>query len=136
MLAAIRESCQGKRRTRDSLLQQNNATPADGAQALETLFKNARPVTLAEEGSLKNVLDPSAQLEVALSQGKTVSQACKQLEVTEQAYYRWRKEYGGLRMDQTKRLRELERENARLKRRVADQALDNSMLREDGSGNF
>ena len=76
------------------------------------------------------------EAEVALSQGKTVKQACKQLEVTEQTYYRWRKEYGGLRMDQAKRLRELERENARLKRLVADQALDNSILREAASGNF
>jgi len=74
--------------------------------------------------------------EVALSQGKTVGQVCKQLEVTEQTDYRWRKEYGGLRMDQAKRLRELERENARLKRLVADQALDNSILREAASGNF
>ena len=76
------------------------------------------------------------EAEVALSQGKTVEQVCKQLEVTEQTYYRWRKEYGGLRTDQAKRLRELERENARLKRLVADQALDNSILREAASGNF
>ncbi len=61
---------------------------------------------------------------------------CKQLEVTEQTYYRWRKEYGGLRMDQAKRLRELERENTRLKRLVADQALDNAILREAASGKF
>ena len=65
-----------------------------------------------------------------------MSQVCKQLEVTEQTYYRWRKEYGGLRVDQAKRLRELERENTRLKRLVADQALDNSILREAASGNF
>ena len=76
------------------------------------------------------------EAEVGLSQGKTVSQVCKQLEVTEQTYYRWRKEYGGLRIDQAKRLRELERENTRLKRLVADQALDNSILREAASGNF
>ena len=62
--------------------------------------------------------------------------ACKKIEVTEQTYYRWRKEYGGLRMDQAKRLRDLERENARLKRVVADQALDNAILRETASGNF
>ena len=61
---------------------------------------------------------------------------CKQLEITEQTYYRWRKEYGGLRMDQAKRLRELEKENTRLKRVVADQALDNAILREAASGNF
>ncbi len=84
----------------------------------------------------EEIIHKLREAEVALSQGKTVSQACKQLEVTEQTYYRWRKEYGGLRMDQAKRLRDLERENARLKRLVADQALDNSILREAASGNF
>ena len=76
------------------------------------------------------------EAELALSNGQKVSTVCKQIEVTEQTYYRWRKEYGGLRLDQAKRLRELERENARLKRIVADQALDNSILRETASGNF
>ncbi len=76
------------------------------------------------------------EAEVALSKGQKVSAVCKQIGVTEQTYYRWRKEYGGLRLDQAKRLRELERENARLKRIVADQALDNSILRETASGNF
>ncbi len=84
----------------------------------------------------EEIIHKLREAEVALSQGKTVKQVCKQLEVTEQTYYRWRKEYGGLRMDQAKRLRELERENARLKRVVADQALDNSILREAASGNF
>ena len=74
--------------------------------------------------------------EVALGQGKSVKDVCKQLEIVEQTYYRWRKEYGGLRLDQAKRLRELERENTRLKRLVADQALDNAILRETASGNF
>jgi transposase-like protein len=64
-----------------------------------------------------------------------VKRVCKQLEVTEQTYYRWRKEYGGLRMDQAKRLRELEKENTRLKRVVADQAFDNAIRREAASGN-
>jgi transposase-like protein len=71
-----------------------------------------------------------------LAQGKTTKDVCKQLEVTEQTYYRWRKEYGGLKVDQAKRLRDLERENSRLKRMVADQALDISILREAASGNF
>ncbi len=84
----------------------------------------------------EEIIHKLREAEVALSQGRTVIQVCKQLEVTEQTYYRWRKEYGGLRMDQAKRLRDLERENARLKRLVADQALDNSILREAASGNF
>jgi len=84
----------------------------------------------------EEIIHKLREAEVASAQGKNVREVCKQLEVTEQTYYRWRKEYGGLRMDQAKRLRELERENSRLKRVVADQALDNSILREAASGNF
>jgi transposase-like protein len=65
-----------------------------------------------------------------------VVQACRKIDVTEQTYYRWRKEYGGLRLDQAKRLKDLERENGRLKRVVADQALDLVILKEASSGNF
>jgi transposase-like protein len=61
---------------------------------------------------------------------------CRKLGITDQTYYRWRKEYGGLRVDQAKRLRELEKENTRLKRIVADQALDLAILKEAVSGNF
>ena len=60
----------------------------------------------------------------------------RKLGITEQTYYRWRKEYGGLRMDQAKRLKELEKENSRLKRLLAEQALDNAILKEVSSGNF
>ena len=63
-------------------------------------------------------------------------QVCKQLEITEQTYYRWRKEYGGLKMDQAKRLRDLEKENGRLKTLVANQALDISILKEAARPNF
>ena len=76
------------------------------------------------------------EAEVALGQGKTVVQVCKQIEVTEQTYYRWRKEYGGLRMDQAKRLKTLEKENTRLKKLVADLSLDNQILKEVSSGSF
>ena len=76
------------------------------------------------------------EAEVAQSQGKTVGQVCKQIGMTEQTYYRWRKEYGGLRMDQAKRLKSLEQENARLKKLVADLSLDNQILKEVSSGNF
>lgn len=84
----------------------------------------------------EQIIHKLREAEIALSQGQTVSAACKQIEVTQQTYYRWRKEYGGLRTDQAKRLRELERENGRLKKLVADQALDNAILREAASGNF
>ena len=74
--------------------------------------------------------------EVELARGATVKEVCKKLAITEQTYYRWRKEYGGLRVDQAKRLKMLEKENARLKKLVADQALDNAILKEVSSGNF
>ena len=76
------------------------------------------------------------EAELMLSKGKSVPQACKKIGVTEQTYYRWRKEYGGLKLDQAKRLKELEKENARLKKLVADVSLDNAILREASSGNF
>ena len=76
------------------------------------------------------------EAEVALAQGEPVTKVARRLGVSEQTYYRWRREYGGLRVDQAKRLKELERENARLKRLVADQALDNAILKEVASGNF
>lgn len=76
------------------------------------------------------------EAEVFLGQGKDVKDVCKQLEVTEQTYYRWRKEYGGLKVDQAKRLKGLERENGRLKRLLADAHLDNAILKEVAGGNF
>jgi transposase-like protein len=76
------------------------------------------------------------EAEVELANGLTTADVVRKLEITEQTYYRWRKEYGGLRLDQAKRLKELEKENARLKKLVADQALDNSILKEATTGNF
>ena len=68
--------------------------------------------------------------------GKTVAEAVKKIGVTEQTYYRWKKKFGGLRIDQAKRLKELEKENSRLKRLLADAELDKAILREAASGNF
>ena len=76
------------------------------------------------------------QAEVELAKGQTTPQVCKKLGISDQTYYRWRKEYGGLRVDQAKRLKQLEHENARLKKLVADLSLDNSILKEVSSGNF
>ena len=74
--------------------------------------------------------------EVELSKRQTTGDVVRKLGITEPTYYRWRKEYGGLRLDQAKRLKELEKENARLKKLVADQALDDAILKEVSSGNF
>lgn len=76
------------------------------------------------------------QAEVFSSQGKSVSEISREIGITENTYYRWRKEYGGMRIDQAKRLREVERENTRLRRAVADLTLDNLILKEAAEGNF
>ena len=84
----------------------------------------------------QEIIGKLREAEVGLAQGHSVGQVARKLGVSEQTYYRWRREYGGMRVDQAKRLKELERENAQLRRLVADQALDNSMLRELSRGNF
>jgi transposase-like protein len=76
------------------------------------------------------------EAEVELAKGQTTGEVVRNLGITEQTYYRWRKEYGGLRLDQAKRLKELEKENARLKKLLAEQSLDNAILKEAASGNF
>jgi putative transposase len=76
------------------------------------------------------------QIEVEIANGKTTPQACKEAEITQQTYYRWRKEYGGLKLDQAKRLKELERENAKLKRLVAELSLEKQILKDVAEGNF
>ena len=75
------------------------------------------------------------QIEVGIANGKTTPQACKEAEVTEQTYYPWRKEYGGLKLDQARRLKELEKENSRLKRLVAELSLEKQVLRDVAQGN-
>ena len=77
-----------------------------------------------------------SQAEVLSSQGRNVPEICREIGVTENTYYRWRKEYGGMGVNQAKRLKELERENSRLKRAVAELTLDNLILKESSEGNF
>ena len=76
------------------------------------------------------------QVEVAVANGKTMPQACKDAAIVEQTYYRWRKEYGGLQVDQARRLKELEQENAKLKRLVSELSLEKLVLKDIASGNF
>ena len=86
--------------------------------------------------SPEQIITKLRQIEVELSKGQSTGQACRKAGITEQTYYRWRKEYGGLRVDQAKRLKELEKENVRLKKLVADQALDLPILKEVAEGKF
>jgi putative transposase len=76
------------------------------------------------------------QIEVLISQGKAAPIACREAGISQQSYYRWRKEYGGLELDQAKRMKELERENVRLKRLVADLSLEKQVLKDVVSGNL
>ena len=86
--------------------------------------------------SAEQIISKLREAEVLLQRGQAVPQVCRQLGVTVQTYYRWRKEYGGMRVDQAKRLKDLEKENTQLKKIVADQALDMAILKDVASGKF
>jgi putative transposase len=86
--------------------------------------------------SAEQIIIKLREAEVLLAQGQKVKQVCRSLGVTEQTYYRWRKEYGGLKVSQAKRLKELERENGRLRRAVSDLTLDKLILKEALEGNY
>ena len=84
----------------------------------------------------EQIINKLREAEILLSQGSSIGEASREISVTEQTYYCWRKEYGGMRVEQAKKLKELEKENARLKKLVADLSLDNSILKEVAEGNF
>jgi transposase-like protein len=84
----------------------------------------------------EQIINKLREAEIHINQGTSISEASRKIGVTEQTYYRWRKEYGGLRIEQAKRLKSLEKENARLKKLVADLSLDNAILKEATEGNF
>jgi transposase-like protein len=91
------------------------------------------PMKMYKTEQIVNLL---RQVEVEIADGKTTPQACKEAEITQQTYYRWRKECGGLKLDQAKRMKELERENAKGKRLVAELSLEKQILKDVASGNF
>ena len=84
----------------------------------------------------EQVVNILRQIEVEIANGKTTPHACRDAQITVQTYYRWRKEYGGLKVGQAKRLKELEKENSRLKRLVAELSLEKQVLRDVAQGNF
>ena len=88
-----------------------------------------------KQNSAEQIIMKLREMEVMTSQGQSVALACRNAGISEQTYYRWRKEYGGLKVDQARKLKDLESENARLKKLVADLSLDNAILREV-SGKF
>jgi putative transposase len=92
---------------------------------------------MAKKGfSPEQIINKLREAEVMLSQGAILSVILKKIGVSDATYYRWRKEYGGMRVDQARRLKELEQENSRLKKLVADLSLDNAILKEASRGNF
>ena len=90
----------------------------------------------SKKHTIEQIIAKLRQAEVELAKGSTVPKAARKLGITEQTYYRWRKEYGGIRTDQAKRLKQLEKENSQLKKIVADLTLDNAILKEAASPNY
>ena len=84
----------------------------------------------------EQIISKLREAEIELSKGNPIAQVSRKIGITEQTYYRWRKEYGGLKLDQAKRLKDLEKENGRLKKLLAESELDKAILREAASGNF
>jgi transposase-like protein len=95
-----------------------------------------KPVMPMRRYKAEQIVTLLRQIEVGIANGKTTPQACKEAEITQQTYYRWRKEYGGLKLDQAKRLKELEKENNKLKRLVAELSLEKQILKDVAEGNF
>jgi transposase-like protein len=84
----------------------------------------------------EQIVNKLREADVEIAQGASIAKACRKIGITDQTYYRWRREYGGLKVDQARRFKDLEKENGRLKRVVADQALDLAILKEVAEGNF
>ena len=84
----------------------------------------------------EQIINMLREAEVGLSQGRKIGEICRSLGISEQSYYRWRSEYGGMKLEQVRRLKELEKENARLKRAVAELTLDKLILKEAAEGNY
>ena len=84
----------------------------------------------------EQIVNKLREADVEIAQGASIAKACRKIGITDQTYYRWRREYGGLKVDQARRFKDLEKQNTRLKRVVADQALDLAILKEVAEGNF
>ena len=100
------------------------------------LFFSALRIVAKHRYKPEQIVTLLRQIELEIANGKTTPQACRDAEITAQTYYRWRKEFGGLKLDQAKRLKELERENAKLKRLVAELSLEKQILKDVADGNF
>ena len=89
-----------------------------------------------KQHTAEEIIGKLREAEIVLAQGGTTADACRRLSISEQTYYRWRKEYGGLKTDQARRMKDLEKENARLRRAISDLTLDKLILQEAARGNY
>ena len=97
---------------------------------------NEETTNACEKHKPEEIIGKPRKVEIVLSQGGTTAEACRRIAVSEQTYYRWRKEYGGLKTDQARRMEDLEKENLRLRRAISDLTLDKLILQEAARGNF
>ena len=110
--------------------------PKTGPGSMLVIWPERGNQMASKRRTSEQIIAKLREAEVGLAQGQTVAQVCKAIGVTEQTFYRWRNEYGGLKLDQVKRLKQLEKENSRLRRAVADLTVDNQILKEAVEGNF
>jgi transposase-like protein len=106
-------------------------------QMLSYICTNRRRQDMARKHyTAEQIIKHLREAEIHLGKGSTVGEVCKKIGITEQTYYRWRREYGGMQVEQARRLKDLEKENSRLKKLVADLSLNNAILKEVSKGNF
>ena len=108
----------------------------DQARRLKDLERENGRLRRAVADLTEQIIGHLREAEVRLAQGQTVGEICRQIGISEQSYYRWRREYGGLKLDQARRLKDLERENGRLRRAVADLTVEKLVLKEAAEGNW
>ena len=117
--------------------------PPAGNHSIRAVQHRVRGATTDEADGLRSdttrpeeIIGKLREAEVVLAQGATTAEACRRIAVSEQTYYRWRKEYGGLKTDQARRMKDLEKENLRLRRAISDLTLDKLIIQEAARGNF
>jgi len=110
--------------------------PGDFCASEEETLEQGEGMARGKKYQPEQVVNLPRQIEVAVANGKSTDQACRDTGIVEQTYYRWRKEYGGLQIDQARRLKELEQENAKLKRLVSELSLEKLVLKDIASGNI
>ncbi len=103
---------------------------------LEKRIKKGAVAMGKKRHTAEEIITKLREADVLLARGQSMPEVCRQLAISDQTYYKWRKEYGGMHVDQAKRLKQLEQENSRLKRVVADLTVDNAILKEFSRGNF